>query len=500
MVELTPKSVRLRTMTIVDLDFEEELKETNFPDLLDGVPAARPRRKKKGQQKRLEKPSPDRQYIRSTLQIKDAFLSSELQTVSADDRPTRVDPPSSVGDCKRSDKVLTPASSLDDEVQNSQLNENSNEKMTETTRRCVISDDHMQTDVSPATVPTVGKKLPATKLSKRDFIERSRCDDSHHDDRTLPVPVKSLRPTGKVLPTRMEMVKLANDTTVELKNTAAVRTQPAQKTRHYLDQMRFDTSSPQSTTHKMEKLSSHMSNPSTATTLDNSPIENDTLPIENQTYPEVMIQRDTSNQSMVSSLQDDECELNDSEVEENASIGNSMDSAKLLERARDRIARQELTDEVSTLKATIERKNEELENLHGQLRRAVATKCDLVIAHNELEKAHTTAMNKKENNLLRMKQANIWLLEAQSVKEKELINEIVRLTDLCNDLEEKHREELDDWERMHRNEMLEKDFEIAKLSEELRKARALLVTPPTTPIMTRSKSMASKFSAALNVF
>jgi hypothetical protein len=70
-----------------------------------------------------------------------------------------------------------------------------------------------------------------------------------------------------------------------------------------------------------------------------------------------------------------------------------------------------------------------------------------------------------------MKQANIWLLEAQSIKEKELLNEIVRLTDKCADLEAKHRDELDDWERMHRNEMLEKDFEIAKLSEELRRVR-----------------------------
>jgi hypothetical protein len=31
---------------------------------------------------------------------------------------------------------------------------------------------------------------------------------------------------------------------------------------------------------------------------------------------------------------------------------------------------------------------------------------------------------------------------------------------------------MDDWERMHRNEMLEKEFKIAQLGEELRKAKA----------------------------
>jgi hypothetical protein len=65
------------------------------------------------------------------------------------------------------------------------------------------------------------------------------------------------------------------------------------------------------------------------------------------------------------------------------SIGSS-DTAKtsdLLDRAHDRLHLQELHDEIVELQQVIERKNGELEVLSGQLRRAVATKCDLVLAH-----------------------------------------------------------------------------------------------------------------------
>jgi hypothetical protein len=179
--------------------------------------------------------------------------------------------------------------------------------------------------------------------------------------------------------------------------------------------------------------------------------------------------------SDVSSLQQslDDGTNKEGSVSSNASSQKSLseDARELLERAQDRLARQRLQDEIRELKDVIERKNLELETMAGQLRRAVETKCDLVIAHKELEKSCSNAMRQKDLNIQEMKKANICLMEAKSQTEQQLMSEIIRLTHLCRDLEMKHQEELDDWERMHRNEMLEKDFEIAQLSEELRRLK-----------------------------
>jgi hypothetical protein len=51
------------------------------------------------------------------------------------------------------------------------------------------------------------------------------------------------------------------------------------------------------------------------------------------------------------------------------------------------------------------------------------------------------------------------------------MNELTSLNNQLAELKSKHREEMDDWERMHRNEMLEKDFQIAQLTEDLRHAQ-----------------------------
>jgi anaerobic ribonucleoside-triphosphate reductase len=73
-------------------------------------------------------------------------------------------------------------------------------------------------------------------------------------------------------------------------------------------------------------------------------------------------------------IEDDE----GSDDETSARSGGSATTEDLLERAHDRLHMQQLHDEVENLKQVIDRKNVELENLTGQLRRAVATKCDLV--------------------------------------------------------------------------------------------------------------------------
>jgi len=168
----------------------------------------------------------------------------------------------------------------------------------------------------------------------------------------------------------------------------------------------------------------------------------------------------------------------------------------LLSRAHERICLQTLQEEILSLQRLVDKKNVDIERLSGQLRRAVATKCDLVLAHTELERSHEHNMKIQEDEVKELHKANFNHIEFRAEIEKvcakpeliscqqrtvislnlslicfqEFMNEIAKLTEDIKDLEEKHREELEDWERLHRNEMLEKDFQIAQLSEELRKA------------------------------
>jgi hypothetical protein len=151
---------------------------------------------------------------------------------------------------------------------------------------------------------------------------------------------------------------------------------------------------------------------------------------------------------------------------------NSDGTQALLERAHDRIALQSLQDEIQSLKAVIEKKNMEVEHISGQLRRAISTKCDLVLAHTELEKHHEYNLHMKEVESHMLMKVNFDLLENRAGLEKDLMNEIVKLTREINDTKTQRQEELDDWERMHKNAILEKDLQIAQLKEELRRMKA----------------------------
>jgi hypothetical protein len=498
-VRLDPFRVRIQrksdTMTLVDLDFEEQLKETNFPDLLSELPAT----KRSSPQQRLRTkinahnvrpthkslPSPDRRSAQSppthllehTKNI-DTASDGEGRLVASPTPP--MDPPSSVDD--------SPITSR-------------RGHHTPLTRSPVVAPERSSARSQTSPRPTPEPPQPtlprrqrrAMKLlvmsKKKDFIEQT-------------LPMHAMHAIGHGSRSASPLPKTAHGT-----NFA-----PHSPRSDYLDSIPSvhnnndnalciipRTQSQQSSISSLQEddgdLNGDDDDDDGMVANDESVASSAAAASGSSRHRESSVDGEAaSNRNVGTDHKQDEDEEEDHN--ENNSTSTSQDGAKLLERAKDRIARQELLDQVALLKTTIERKNEELENLHGQLRRAVATKCDLVIAHNELEKTHATAIQRKEQNLMRMKQANIWLLEAQSIKEKELLNEIVRLTDQCADLESKHRDELDDWERMHRNEMLEKDFEIAKLSEELRRVRggdvalwrcasaaaAAVVTRPALPL------------------
>lgn len=149
----------------------------------------------------------------------------------------------------------------------------------------------------------------------------------------------------------------------------------------------------------------------------------------------------------------------------------SEDVHTLLDRAHDRLHLQELQDEVQHLKDMITRKNEELERLSGQLRRAVSTKCDLVLAHNELEAHHEQNLKRRDEGLMHLKRANLSLVEAQSEVERDLLNEIYELTQKMGGLEAFHKRDIEEREELHRQEMDQKDQKIARLQEELRRVK-----------------------------
>jgi hypothetical protein len=172
--------------------------------------------------------------------------------------------------------------------------------------------------------------------------------------------------------------------------------------------------------------------------------------------------------------EDEDYEDSNSEDSEESSVRSdcSDNTTNILEKAHDRLALQSLKEEMKELKATLEQRDNEIEQLSGQLRRAVSTKCDLVLSHSELERFHEATLKKRDNDMVLVQQANYSLLEMRADIEKEFMNELGKVTEEMDEEKKKHREEMDDWERMHRNEMLEKEFKIAQLGEELRKAKS----------------------------
>lgn len=470
-------------MTMVDLDFEEQLKETDFPDLLRRrEPTAAAVAKKAStdkafpdKQKRMNVRRMGRQLDRSTQKIMDTMPRGGEKSAS---RPA-IDPPSSLDDSKeyRDDSKDKTSLSAEDDLLDSLLGDShaSEGKHREKDRKGTVHKDFIEDeDQVISRVAMAAKKGPVTKFAKRDFIEQV-CH-GRGDSRT---PEK-LPGTCERAPSNKEGNDwlLGGGRGYEVKFDSS-NSDPESDlseergTRDFLERMRLKPANSAAAATPAVKAFSPSDGTSKTETSDFSP------KAENHCLNDFRINDRGSKDSSVSSLHEAE---DDDEDASTASSGSdsesSQDGAELLERARDRIARQHLTEQVEELKGIIERKNEEIEGLSGQLRRAVETKCDLVIAHNELERAHENVINRKENNLIQMKKANIWLLETQSMKEKELLNEIIRLTDHCKATEQRHREELDDWERMHRNAMLEKDFEIAKLAEDLRKIQGGAATAP----------------------
>ena len=143
---------------------------------------------------------------------------------------------------------------------------------------------------------------------------------------------------------------------------------------------------------------------------------------DGQSAPEVEFVED---EEQVDGDYEDEGDEEDEEEEEEEEDdyeddGESVESSDsnttqdLLERAHDRLNMQGLYEEVTQLRKIVERKDQEIEELSGQLRRAVATKCDLVIAHTELERHHEFNLKQLEEASKQLLKANFGLVEEQA--------------------------------------------------------------------------------------
>lgn len=119
-----------------------------------------------------------------------------------------------------------------------------------------------------------------------------------------------------------------------------------------------------------------------------------------------------------------------------------VDARDLLAQVNARMEQQRLMEEVKQLRATIEQKDTEIEQLTGQLRMAISTKCDLVIAHTELERLHESDMERRKNYADEVKRHNLYLQEVRAEVEMDFMNELTQLAAKCQESEEKRQAEV----------------------------------------------------------
>ncbi|KAL3911691.1 MAG: hypothetical protein SGARI_001522, partial [Bacillariaceae sp.] len=121
-------------------------------------------------------------------------------------------------------------------------------------------------------------------------------------------------------------------------------------------------------------------------------------------------------------------------------------SKRLLRMCDERIQYQHHNEEVQELKATVDQQKNQAEAMAEQLRRAVETKCDLVLAQNEMERRHEQDMIAKDEEVKNMKMYIQDILEAQAKSELNFMNEIsslARKLDLMDTKRKKENEKKD---------------------------------------------------------
>lgn len=134
-----------------------------------------------------------------------------------------------------------------------------------------------------------------------------------------------------------------------------------------------------------------------------------------------------------------------------------LDADALLAYATLRLQQQHLKDEIKALNVILNEKDGHILELSDQLKRATASKCDLVVHVTELEREKQKAEQYGSVDAQEHRQKCLRAVEKRAEIEIGFINELNTLTCRLNELD-----------RRHKNHILEKDFIIAQLNEQLR--------------------------------
>ncbi|VEU42785.1 unnamed protein product [Pseudo-nitzschia multistriata] len=137
-------------------------------------------------------------------------------------------------------------------------------------------------------------------------------------------------------------------------------------------------------------------------------------------------------------------------------------SRRLLRCVDQRIQYQQQNDEAASLKEQIHQMKIQAEAMAEQLRRAVETKCDLVLAQNEMERRHEQDLIAKDGELRDLRMYIQDILEQQAQSELNFMNEISSLARTVEADKAKHKEQLD--KKDHRISMLETRIETMRVS------------------------------------
>jgi len=168
----------------------------------------------------------------------------------------------------------------------------------------------------------------------------------------------------------------------------------------------------------------------------------DSESIEDSTQIEVTLQ--ASKEVQESQEQDDQSGLSVYKSDDEEDI---IESSKRLLRCVDqRLQYQNNNDEVRELREQNEQMKDQAEVIAEQLRRAVETKCDLVLAQNEMERRHEQNLIMKDDEIRGLRMYIQEILENQAETEMSFMNEIASLAKQLDDKRVKHLKELEEKE------------------------------------------------------
>jgi hypothetical protein len=122
-----------------------------------------------------------------------------------------------------------------------------------------------------------------------------------------------------------------------------------------------------------------------------------------------------------------------------------------------------MKEELQVLKTLLVERDEQIVQLTGQLRRATMTKCDLVVACTDMEREMERIRRERNGRMTplemtHMRQLYCSMLEGRATMELEFMNELQVLTN-----------ELLQTDRRYLNQLVDKDFTIGQLEEQVRR-------------------------------